>query len=579
MSISGASVRQALVTAVSVPRSPTTPSTRALVVASALSDLVALTAAAAAATEELPLARHWTPVVFVALAMAIQSLQGRRPRITWSLGREARTALVPVSLAFAALLVGGGFGGRPASTAVIIPLAVGAVVAERGIVHMAVRRARVHGSLAEPTLIVGAGGVALRFCRVLDEHPEYGLAPVGFVDDIDQVETEQFPYPLVGRPGDLAVLLDRYGVRRVIVAFGVARETAMLDVIRACDDASVNIHVLPRFFELGFSPRGADVDWLWGFPIVRLSRSVLRRAPRLAKRALDVAVAGPLLMLLAPLYAVVALAVKLSSPGPVHFRQSRVAEAGITVEVLKFRSMRSNDDGDTQWTPAGDSRVTRVGSFLRSSSIDEIPQLWNVLRGDMSLVGPRPERPVFVEEFGRRIPRYGHRHRMPAGLTGLSQVNGLRGDTSIDDRAWLDNQYIENWSIGLDIAILGRTFGAVLRDALGVEPPVTATASATAGGPAPEKVLVPAPAPETGMPAAGAPAPTYPHDTVPALAAVPALPPGVGPAGASTGPRRGAMARAGRNLLVGRRGIDRPDRGPRRGPWRPVMEHVGRSGT
>jgi lipopolysaccharide/colanic/teichoic acid biosynthesis glycosyltransferase len=170
-----------------------------------------------------------------------------------------------------------------------------------------------------------------------------------------------------------------------------------------------------------------------------------------------------LLAVIAPLYAALALAVKLSSPGPVYFRQRRIAKNGREVEILKFRSMRLNNDSDTQWSVDDDQRVTAIGHILRKTSLDELPQLWNVLRGDMSLVGPRPERPHFVQKFEQEIPQYGDRHRVPVGLTGLAQVNGLRGDTSIDERAWFDNQYIENWSMGGDLVILARTAGAMIK--------------------------------------------------------------------------------------------------------------------
>jgi lipopolysaccharide/colanic/teichoic acid biosynthesis glycosyltransferase len=172
-----------------------------------------------------------------------------------------------------------------------------------------------------------------------------------------------------------------------------------------------------------------------------------------------------MLVLLSPLYAALALAVKITSRGPVYFRQTRVGKRGKVVEVLKFRSMWVNTDSDTQWDVTADERVTSIGSIMRKTSLDELPQLWNVVRGDMSLVGPRPERPFFVEQFKQEVPHYQDRHRVPVGLTGLAQVNGLRGDTSIDERAWFDNHYIDNWSMGHDLVILARTAGAVIKQA------------------------------------------------------------------------------------------------------------------
>ena len=184
-------------------------------------------------------------------------------------------------------------------------------------------------------------------------------------------------------------------------------------------------------------------------------------------------------MVLSPLYALLSVAVKLSSPGPVHFRQQRVGQRGETVEILKFRSMRVHTDSDTEWTIAEES-ITKVGRVIRVLGLDEIPQLWNILRGQMSLVGPRPERPFFVEQFKAEIPHYDDRHRVPVGLTGLAQVHGLRGDTSIEERARFDNHYIENWSLWRDLTILMQTLFAVVRNvgSTGPSAPVATTVSA-----------------------------------------------------------------------------------------------------
>jgi exopolysaccharide biosynthesis polyprenyl glycosylphosphotransferase len=221
--------------------------------------------------------------------------------------------------------------------------------------------------------------------------------------------------------------------------------------------------VLPRFFELGFGAKDNDVDVVWGYPLLRIRRNAMRLSPRVAKRLFDVCVAGFMLVLCSPLYGVLALGVKISSAGPVFFRQSRVGKRGKIVKVLKFRSMRVNGDSDTQWDVTADERVTPIGKLMRKTSLDELPQLWNVMRGDMSLVGPRPERPFFVEQFQQEVPHYKDRHRVQSGLTGLAQVNGLRGNTSIDERAWFDNHYIDNWSMSDDLVILARTAGAVIK--------------------------------------------------------------------------------------------------------------------
>jgi lipopolysaccharide/colanic/teichoic acid biosynthesis glycosyltransferase len=178
-----------------------------------------------------------------------------------------------------------------------------------------------------------------------------------------------------------------------------------------------------------------------------------------------VTIAGIGLLVALPLLVACAVAVKLTSPGPVLFRQARIGQGGREIEVLKFRTVEPNYDSDTQWSVDDDPRLTKVGGFLRRTSIDELPQLWSVLKGDMALVGPRPERPYFVRRFTADIEGYGARHRLPVGLTGWAQVHGLRGDTSIEERVRFDNQYVEHWSLWRDVVVLVRTFAEVVRSA------------------------------------------------------------------------------------------------------------------
>ena len=354
---------------------------------------------------------------------------------------------------------------RATSIAFIIEAVVGAALAVpilHSVSYRAVRSMRSRGLLAERTLIVGAGQVGVTLSSILERHPEYGLRPVGFLDHVDD---EGLPLPLFGGVERLRAVLSEERIGRVIVAFGVTRETEMLETIRACEDASVDIHVLPRFFELGVAVGGKDVDDVWGIPLVRLRRSLRSRCSRVAKRVVDVSLASLGLAVSAPAYGLLAVAVKLSGPGPVYFRQKRVGQHGVLVDVLKFRTMWVHDGTDVEWTADGD-HVTKLGHLMRRLSLDELPQLWSVLRGDMSLVGPRPERPFFVERFKSQVPHYDARHRVPVGLTGLAQVHGLRGDTSIDERARFDNRYIESWSLWRDLVIIFLTVFAVLRDAM-----------------------------------------------------------------------------------------------------------------
>jgi exopolysaccharide biosynthesis polyprenyl glycosylphosphotransferase len=408
----------------------------------------------------LPLAMWWTWVALGAGVGALALSGHYRSRITLSVAREAGSLAACAVAPFLVLALAHVPGPSTATLLVSGAIAAVGIVVARCVMYWIVRAMRSRGWFAERTLFVGAGDVSAKLASTLDEHPEYGLHPVGFMDEVDSAG---LPLPLFGGVGMLRMVLSEERIDRVVVAFGVTRESDMVDVFRTCEDASVEIHVLPRFFELATAMNGRNVDDVWGYPLLRLRRSLLHRHARFVKRTFDAAVAAFALLVVSPLYTAIAAIVKLTSPGPVHFRQQRVGERGVIVEVLKFRSMRVNTRSDVEWNPTNDA-VTRIGRILRVTGLDELPQLWNILKGDMSLVGPRPERPFFVEQFKAEVPRYDDRHRVPVGLTGLAQVHGLRGDTSIDERARLDNQYIENWSLWRDIVILFQTFSAVVRN-------------------------------------------------------------------------------------------------------------------
>ena len=334
-------------------------------------------------------------------------------------------------------------------------IAVSAVLLGRAIAYALIRFARARGVIVEPTLIVGAGPIGVQVADTLSRHREFGLAPVGFLDVVDGRE---LPLPVLGEAAELETIVRDHDVRRVIVAFGSTREPDLVRILRTCDQLPVEVYLVPRFFELGVGPEGPEAEDLWGLPIVRLNRAAARRTGLRLKRVFDLVMSSILLLLTSPLMLTTAIAVRTSSHGPVLFRQERVGRQGKVFELLKFRTMSVNADSDTQWSVASDVRITAVGRFLRRTCLDELPQLFNVLRGDMSLVGPRPERPFFVDQFSSSIPRYVDRHRVPAGLTGWAQVHGLRGaNTSIPERIQLDNYYIEHWSLWRDLVILART--------------------------------------------------------------------------------------------------------------------------
>lgn len=337
-----------------------------------------------------------------------------------------------------------------------------AVVIGRTLTYAVIRAARRAGQLQENALIVGAGTVGIELSRLLKEHPEYGLVPVGFIDDVPS----QPGLELLGGMADLEKVIQAQNVRRVLVAFGPRGEQELVATLRSTGLHDVELHVVPRFFELGFAPGGPDVEHVWGIPLFQVRRAALRAGAWKVKRMADVVVSVIVLALLAPLLGVLAVAVKLSSPGPVLFRQRRIGQHGHEIEVLKFRTLRVNTDADVTWSVAHDPRQTGVGRWLRRLSLDELPQFWNVLRGDMSLVGPRPERPHFVSRFSAQVSHYADRHRLPVGLTGLAQIHGLRGDTSIEERARFDNYYIEHWSPWEDVKVVIATVGVILRDAV-----------------------------------------------------------------------------------------------------------------
>jgi len=336
----------------------------------------------------------------------------------------------------------------------------GLLTAGRVLAYAAIRAVRAHHLVSERTLIVGAGPLSSQLATSLSDHPEFGLTPIGFLDARRVVSGA--PIAVLGDYVSLEQVIKRFGVRRVIIGFG--RNLDLVQAVRTCQALPVAIHVMSRGADLGINCEGRNVDHVMGLSLLRISRTPLTRTDgMLIKRVMDITAASLLLAVSAPIFLLAAAAVHFSSPGPVFFRQRRVGRNGKPFDVLKFRSVKTNNDSDTTWSVDSDNRVTTVGRLIRKTSIDELPQLINVLRGHMSLIGPRPERPHFVEQFSAEVPHYQDRHRAPVGITGWAQVNGLRGDTSIPERIRLDNYYVEHWSPWLDVIIALRTVGELLR--------------------------------------------------------------------------------------------------------------------
>lgn len=339
--------------------------------------------------------------------------------------------------------------------------AVGLVIVGRFITSRLIATARLRGYTQHRTILVGGGPVAVELARVLSEHREYGLTVHGFVDD-NECAPAVGSVRYLGHLKDLDEAVIAEHADTLLVADGSFDERELMDAVRTPACSNAELLVVPRMYY--FHTQTGMADHIGSIPIMRIRNPNLHGPARLVKRVFDILVAGVALVLLAPVFALVAVAVRIEGGPGVIFRQVRVGRDGKHFELLKFRSMRpaSEFESQTQWSVASDGRVGPVGRFLRCTSIDELPQLWNILRGDMTLVGPRPERPHFVEKFSSEFDRYAHRHRVQVGLTGFAQVSGLRGDTSIADRARYDNFYIENWSLWLDIKIILRTFREIV---------------------------------------------------------------------------------------------------------------------
>ncbi|MFE9102270.1 exopolysaccharide biosynthesis polyprenyl glycosylphosphotransferase [Actinomadura geliboluensis] len=328
----------------------------------------------------------------------------------------------------------------------------------RAFVNAAVRTYRCRRARPRPALVVGTGPTAAHLVDILGERGELGLAAVGQV-----AAGRPAAAPVLGEIADLPALVQAYRVGTLVVVAEDVHPDHLGAVLRVsfglpCETLLVrpSSDVVPV--------AAARREYLAGLPCARVDWGLRDPAARRAKRALDVVLGSLLLVVAAPVLAVCAVAVRVEGGPGVLFRQRRIGLGGEEFVLLKFRTLKPADEteADTRWTVKNDERMGRVGRFLRNTSLDELPQLWNVVRGDMSLVGPRPERPHFVEQFARTCPGYMLRHRVPVGMTGWAQVHGFRGDTSIELRARLDNHYIDHWSFAGDLKILLLTARAML---------------------------------------------------------------------------------------------------------------------
>jgi Undecaprenyl-phosphate glucose phosphotransferase len=323
-------------------------------------------------------------------------------------------------------------------------------------------RLRRYGWGRDRVLIVGTGDVGRTILQKIEYNPGLGYEVVGFVtvDGLD--ETSSLGAPVLGQVGDLAPIIDEHRIEEVIIALPEATHHEILTLISECERGKVTIKVFPDVFQIMADQ--VSIDDLGGLPLLNVRDIALRGWKRAAKRLMDVVGAAAGLVLISPLMMLMAVLIKLDSRGPVFYAQERMGLDARPFRMFKFRSMRQDAEAHgAGWTVEDDPRVTRLGRIIRRVNVDELPQFINVLFGEMSLVGPRPERPIYVNQFRRSIPRYMDRHWEKGGMTGWAQVNGLRGDTSIVERTKYDLWYMENWSLLLDIKIILRTIFNLFR--------------------------------------------------------------------------------------------------------------------
>lgn len=323
---------------------------------------------------------------------------------------------------------------------------------KRVFVRKVLRHFRGKGYNQKHIVLVGDSAAAQRYARELERSPELGLHLSGYLAD----RRDWTGVKRLGGFDEMEAVLDARRPDEVVAALDMADYARMPQVIQACEKTGVKLSLIPFYAE--YMPSQPQVDSVNGLPLINLRRIPLDNLGNaFLKRSMDVVGSLLLIVLTSPIMLLTAIGVKCSSPGPVIFKQRRVGLNKREFNMYKFRSMRLNDGSDTAWSTDSDTRRTRFGAFIRKFSIDELPQFFNVLKGDMSLVGPRPELPFYVEQFKEEVPLYMVKHQVRPGITGWAQVNGLRGDTSIVERVRCDIYYIENWTLLFDVKILLMT--------------------------------------------------------------------------------------------------------------------------
>lgn len=400
--------------------------------------------------------------IFRSLGLYIRPQQGRFPsRIPRLIRATGLGILITTALAFAI---------RPDEfppfSRLTIILAAGLILIFLIIERWLLFRLELHlarnGSNHKRILIIGTDSVAVHLKRGLEADPRLRSTVIGFIQPATGEAAPEIPAEQIcGNLDNLDDILDRHAADQIILSDSTIGQQRILEIILTAERNMITFNMVPDIFRI--MTGSMDMQTVDDIPMLGVSRWPLDTFwNQMLKRCEDVVGSLFGLLLLSPLFAVIALLIKRSSPGPVFYRQKRCGENGRTFTIYKFRTMRLDAEKETGpvWAVENDPRRTALGAFLRRTNIDELPQLFNVLRGDMSLIGPRPERPHFVEKFKEDIDRYMWRHVSRPGMTGWAQVNGLRGNTSIAERIKYDLYYLENWSLSFDFKILIRTFSA-----------------------------------------------------------------------------------------------------------------------
>jgi Undecaprenyl-phosphate glucose phosphotransferase len=338
-------------------------------------------------------------------------------------------------------------------------LNTGLTALSRVILRTLLRTIRSKGYNLKHLLLVGYSRSAEAYIDRLLDNPQWGYVACGILDNHVPAGTTYKGVKVLGRLANLEVILPENKLDEIAITLALKDYDDLEGIVHICEKSGVHTKFVPDYNSL--IPTKPYTEDLMGLPVINIRHVPLTNTGNMViKRAMDIVGAAVGIILTSPIMLVSAILVKLTSPGPIIFKQERIGLHNKSFYMYKFRSMelQSSSEEKKAWTVKNDPRVTNVGRFLRKTSLDELPQLFNILKGDMSLVGPRPERPLFVKKFQEEIPRYMVKHQVRPGLTGWAQVNGLRGDTSIRKRIEYDIYYIENWTLGFDIKIILMTF-------------------------------------------------------------------------------------------------------------------------